>query len=545
MYRIRKRMAITAALLILGAGLATGSAYAGENSKDTKLVILHTNDTHGYLTASDKCLGMEAVAQLKKDYEQQGYDVLLVDAGDALQGNAFAGFSQGKSVVDVMNAAGYDVMALGNHDFDYGADVLEQRMSEMDFPALAANITVDATGEPFAEGNTVFTLSDGTKAGFFGLDTPTTQTTSSPKNTAGLSFASGKDLYAVAQAQIDELKEQGCSMIICLGHLGEGNPSEDINAEAVVKNTKGLSLLIDGHDHQVENRTVKDLEGNDVQIIESGYYLKDIGILTYENGGFKESLAEAGTYKGSDPEVAKMVAGISAEIEAALKEKIADSEWDLNGNTYEGETNLGDLAADALFWQAAQASGSAPDAALLNAGGIRTSIKAGEILMKDISDVFPFNNQICTIQVTGEELLEAMEAATQTYPKMYGSFPQVSQIEYKLDMTVPYEKGKGYPDSSFYAPAAPGKRVTITEVGGKPFDPKARYTIATIDFVASGGDTYYVFAKAGAKTKVYAGYLDSEALANYLRTELEGTVPEDYSDPKGQGRISLTGTPVE
>ena len=545
MYRIRKRMTLTAALLILGAGLATGSAYAGENSKDTKLVILHTNDTHGYLTASDNCLGMEAVAQLKKDYEQQGYDVLLVDVGDALQGNAFAGFSQGQSVVDVMNAAGYDAMALGNHDFDYGADVLEQRMSEMDFPALAANITVDATGESFAEANTVFTLSDGTKVGFFGLDTPTTKTTSSPKNTAGLSFASGKDLYAVAQAQIDELKEQGCSMVICLGHLGEGDPSGGINAEEVAKNTKGLNLLIDGHDHAVENQTVKDLEGKDVQIVETGYYLKNIGILTCENGGFKESLAEVGTYKGSDPEVAKMVAGISAEIEDALKEKVADTEWDLNGNTYEGETNLGDLAADAIFWQAAQASGSAPDAAILNAGGIRTSIKAGEILRKDISDVFPFNNQLCTIQVTGEELLEAMEAATQTYPKMYGSFPQVSQIKYVLNMTVPYQKGKEYPDSSFYAPAVPGQRVTITEVAGKPFNPKATYTIATIDFVASGGDTYYAFAKAGVKTKVYAGYLDSEALVNYLRTELEGTVPEDYADPKGQGRITLIGTPVE
>ena len=155
-----------------------------------------------------------------------------------------------------MNAVGYDAAALGNHDFDYGSDLLEQRMSEMDFPALAANITVDATGKSFAEGNAVFTLSEGSKVGVFGLDTPSTSTISTPKNTAGLSFASGEELYALAQAQIDELKGQGCSTIVCLGHLGEGNAIKEIDAEEVVENTKGLSVMIDGHDHQVENQTV-------------------------------------------------------------------------------------------------------------------------------------------------------------------------------------------------------------------------------------------------------------------------------------------------
>ena len=166
---ILRRITLAAAITILCAGAVS---CVSNSPKETKLVILHTNDVHGYVETSDKCLGMEAVAQLKKDYEQQGYDVLLLDAGDMLQGNAFASYSQGESVVSVMNAAGYDAAALGNHDFDYGSDVLEKRMSEMDFPVLAANITVDATGKPFAEGNAVFTLSDGTKVGVFGLDTP-------------------------------------------------------------------------------------------------------------------------------------------------------------------------------------------------------------------------------------------------------------------------------------------------------------------------------------------------------------------------------------
>ena len=539
MKKIRVKVTAATALLILGTILTSGASNADEMNKTEKFVILHTNDVHGYVAASDRCLGMEAVSQLKKDYEKQGYDVLLIDAGDMLQGDALASFSQGKSLVTLMNAVGYDVMGLGNHDFDYGADVLEQRISEMNFPALAANITVDATGEPFTEGNTVFTLSDGMKVGVFGLDTPTTPTTSSPKNTAGLSFAAGKDLFAAAQAQIDELKGQGCSVIVCVGHLGEDNAFEDNNAKQTVENTRGISVLIDGHDHLVESQIVKDLDGNDVLIAETGSFLKNIGILTYEDGGFTESLAEAGTYKGSDPEVAKLLARFYDEAEKILNIKVAVTDWDLSGDGYDKETNLGDLAADAIYWQTSQAFDAAPDAAIVNAGGIRKTIEAGEILQRDIQDVFPFNNQICTVKLTGKELLKALEAATQVSPKPMGSFPQVSHIKYTVNTTVPYQNGELYPGTSYFAPAAPGTRVTIIEVGGKPFNPEAIYTIATNAFIAAGGDTYYSLAKAGAKTIVYAGYLDNEALTNYMKTELGGTIPEIYAKP--QGRITLIG----
>ena len=309
MKKTLKKLSITAAMLLFCMGLASCGQASQTNqagnpgAEGTKFVILHTNDMHGYMQAADGCLGIGAVAQLKKDYEEQGYDVLLMDAGDYLQGNYFANFTQGESVVEVMNAAGYDVAALGNHEFDYGSDVLEQRISEMDFPVVAANITVDATGEPFVQQNAVFTLSDGTKVGVFGLDTPSTTTSSAPKNTAGLSFAQGEDLYAAAQAQIDELKGQGCSIIVCVGHLGEETANEGNNAENVVANTSGLTVMIDGHDHLVENQTVKDKDGNDVLIAETGYYLKNIGILTYEDGKFTDSLAEAGSYTGCDPEL--------------------------------------------------------------------------------------------------------------------------------------------------------------------------------------------------------------------------------------------------
>ena len=519
------------------------TASGNPGTEGTKLVILHTNDMHGYMQASDTCLGIVAVAQLKKDYQQQGYDVLLMDAGDYLQGSSFASFTQGESVVEVMNAAGYDVAALGNHEFDYGSDVLEKRISEMNFPAVAANITVDATGEPFIQQNAVFTLSDGTKVGVFGLDTPSTATTSAPKNTAGLTFAQREELYAAAQAQIDELKGQDCSIIVCVGHLGEEASNEGNNAENVVANTSGLTVMIDGHDHLVENQTVKDKDGKDVLIAETGYYLKNIGVLTYENGQFTDSLVEVGTYTGSDPELEKMVAEETAEIEATMQEVVAVTDFDLYGEAAPGnrtqETTMGDLASDAMYWQVTQAAGSAPDAVVLNGGAIRASIKAGEIKLLDIHNVFPFNNQLCTVEVTGAQLLEALEAATQSSPDPMGAFPQVYGIKYTLDTTVPYEKGELYPGTTYYAPAAPGTRITIHEVAGKDFDPEATYTIATNEFVATGGDTYYCFAEAGATTMVYVGYLDYEALLNYMKTELEGTIPEIYEEV--QGRITVVG----
>ena len=519
------------------------TASGNPGTEGTKLVILHTNDMHGYMQASDTCLGIVAVAQLKKDYQQQGYDVLLMDAGDYLQGSSFASFTQGESVVEVMNAAGYDVAALGNHEFDYGSDVLEKRISEMNFPAVAANITVDATGEPFIQQNAVFTLSDGTKVGVFGLDTPSTATTSVPKNTAGLTFAQGEELYAAAQAQIDELKGQDCSIIVCVGHLGEEASNEGNNAANVVANTSGLTVMIDGHDHLVENQTVKDKEGNDVLIAETGYYLKNIGVLTYENGKFTDSLVEVGTYTGSDPELEKMVAEETAEIEATMQEVVAVTDFELYGEAAPGnrtqETTMGDLASDAMYWQVTQAAGSAPDAVVLNGGAIRASIKAGEIKLLDIHNVFPFNNQLCTVEVTGAQLLEALEAATQSSPDPMGAFPQVYGIKYTLDTTVPYEKGELYPGTTYYAPAAPGSRITIQEVAGKEFDPEATYTIATNEFVATGGDTYYCFAEAGATTMVYVGYLDYEALLNFMKTELEGTIPEIYEEV--QGRITVVG----
>ncbi|MBO4352532.1 MAG: bifunctional metallophosphatase/5'-nucleotidase, partial [Eggerthellaceae bacterium] len=511
---------------------------AAESPLPEKLVVIHTNDAHGYLEPSDTCLGLAAVAQLKADCIAKGYDVLLLSGGDVLQGNMLVGDNEGQDVPNFMNAAGYDAMALGNHDFDYGADVLQKRMEELEFPALCANVVVDATGEPFTEASKVFTLSNGAKVGVFALDTPSTSTTSSPSNTKGLSFLSGEDLYKCAQDQIDGLRAEGCSVVICIGHLGEATSCAPNRSSDVVANTTGLDVFIDAHDHEVENTTFADASGKQVLVVETGCYLANIGVLTWGDDGFTEDLVATGDYDGSDEDVSALVDAAEAEVDKELDVKVGTTPFRLSGDRKPGvrdsETNLADFCTDAVLWLVSGHSEDHPDAALLNGGGLRTSIEAGDVTLRNIRDVMPFDNQLCTVQVTGAQLLEAIEAGTQDTPEEMGGFPQVSGIQYSIDASVPYEKGDLYLDSSYYAPANPGARVTITDVGGKGFDPQATYVIATISFIAQGGDTYYCFAEAASDNYQTIGYSDYQALQYYLQDELSGTVPETYAQPQGR-----------
>ena len=439
-----------------------------------------------------------------------------------------------------MNACGYDAMALGNHEFDYGADVLEERIAKMDFPVLCANITVEATGESFVQPNAIFDLSDGTKVGVFGLDTPESMTKTDPTRVAGLIMAQNDDLYACAQAQIDELKSKDCDLIICLGHLGETGSSAPNRASDVIANTEGIDLFINGHDHAVQNELLKDKAGNDVLTVETGSYLANIGVVTYENGTFEEKLVAVGEYDGSNAELAKQIDDVAADIEGRMSKKIGTTSFELDGENpgvRSNETNLGDFVADAAKWEARMALGDEPDACIINGGGVRKSVAAGDVTLGDLHNVFPYSNQVCTIEVKGAELLEALEAACQGSPEPMGSFPQVSGITFELDTSVPYEQGEQYPDSTYYKPANPGSRITITDVNGKGFDPDEKYLIATTDFIAHGGDTYYCFAEAGHASFRSTGYLVYQALQYYLEDECGGTVPDAYAQSQNRSTV--------
>ena len=556
-----------------------GAAFAAEEETatpyvipdvDGKVVILHTNDTHGAdLDEEGASFGMAGVAQLKKDFEAAGADVLLVSAGDSIMGKPLVSADQGKSAIEFMNAAGYDAMTVGNHELDFGIDNLKALAKDADFPILCADMTTEADGKTVFDSNKIFDLG-GVKVGVFGLATPETLTKADASKMPGITFPQTDKLYAVAQAQVDELNKAGADLIVCLGHLGIDDESIGNRSIDVCEHVDGIDLFIDGHSHSTTADIIAKVGDTNVvngaKIVSTGTALANVGVVIYdqETGTLTDELVPAASYTKTDADVAKLVDDRNTAVDKVYGEKIATTEVDLNGSRSGGaatdpvtkaemtfpegegvrttETNLGDFAADAILWQARQTLGEENvDAALTNGGGIREALAKGDISKKSLLAVFPFGNTVATIDVTGAQLLEALEAATCTTPEAIGAFPQVSGIEFTLNTGVPYVNGTQYANSTYYAPANPGSRVTISTVNGEAFDPASTYTIATNDFTAKGGDTYGVFKIAGGWKDV--GVSLEDALINYTTEELDGTITaEQYGEPAG--RITIVDEPA-
>ncbi|MDO4798663.1 MAG: 5'-nucleotidase C-terminal domain-containing protein [Coriobacteriales bacterium] len=502
---------------------------------------MHTNDTHGHDLLDKEPLGLAAVAQLKADYQAKGYEVLLLDAGDIAQGDQLVGQSKGLAAIDFFNEVGYDAMALGNHEFDYGQDYIQKYAAGASFPLLSANTIVDATGETLVEKNTVFTLSDGRKVGVFGLTTPETYTSANVLFVRGLTYLEEQELYDCAQAQVDELRKQGCDLVVCLAHLGEDELNAPNRASDVAQHVSGIDLIIDGHDHKEENATLTDASGNPVLVVETGCFTHAIGVVTWEDGKIAGTLVKYGEYDGQDATVAASTQKVADEVNESLGEVIGTTAFFLDGNRVPGvrtqETNLGDFVADAMLWEAQLSANSTPDAAFINGGGIRDSIDKGDITLKTIHNVCPFINYLCTVEVSGAQLLEAFEASCAGCPDESGGFPQVAGINFSIDTTVPYQKGENYPNSTHAKPANPGGRVTITRVGNRDYNANDTYVIASADFICNGGDTYYVFAESAQDTMEGTGYLMADVLRYYLEDACKGEMPEEYRE--AQGRITI------
>ncbi len=535
----RRLLAVTAAAaMFLGIGCngCVDTVAAARTSYEGDLVVIHTNDIHGHFdTVEGKQLGMAAVASLKQYYEGQGANVLLLDAGDFSQGTTLVSYFDGGSSVLFMNAAGYDAATLGNHEFDFGFEELQIMDTLADFPILDANILDKETGEPYFEDNKIFAF-DNMKVGVFGLDTAEAQTKASPKNVKDITILDGQELYACAQEQVNTLKAQGCDYIICLGHLGVDDESVGRRSVDVAANTTGIDLFVDGHSHTEMDGG---LEVNGTVITSIGNYLANIGVVVYdqETKTEKASLVKAADYKGGyDATVAGFVKAHQDIVDAAYSGLFATAAVDLNGEREPGvrtqETNLGDFAADAYLYAAQQYMGDAVkvDGAIQNGGGVRASIPAGPITMNTLYTVFPFGNSVSVVKVTGAQLLEALEASCSAAPAALGGFPQVSGIVFTIDTSIPYVNGLQYPDSTYFAPAVPGSRVTITSVGGRDFSLTDSYYIAVNNFMADGGDTYYVFTQA--QEVIDTGVIDAEGLISYVNS-LGGVIGDTYAAPKG------------
>lgn len=508
-----------------------------------KTVILHSNDVHGAIA------GYANIAQLRNEYEAEGAEVILVDAGDFSQGTTYVSTSKGFDAITMMNAAGYDVATLGNHEFDYGYAQLKSNLEKAEFQVICADV-FDESGNTIYPAYTIITTGSGMKIAFIGFETPEAQTKANPALIKGLTFLAEDELYAVAQENIDKVKAEGADLVIALSHLGVDAESEPNRSVDLYAHTTGFDFIIDGHSHTVMT------EGENGEPIQStGTAFANIGVIVIDNEtktieeNFLRSVShdEDGTTVydiTNDIAVSGYAQEIMDRVNGEYNIVFAESLVDLNGERDPGnrteETNLGDLVSDAIMWTVLKDEGSlsvdtANAVAIVNGGGIRASINSGSITKKDVNTVLPFGNTITVVYVTGAELLEALEASTYCTPTAVGGFPQVAGIEFTVDTTKAYDSNaETYPASTYYGPASIN-RVTINNVNGREFDENATYAVITNDFMAAGGDTYYAFASS--ENKFDTGIPLDEAVMAYITDSLGGVVGEDYATPKGRIHI--------
>lgn len=530
-------MAMVLSLTVTGFAIedpaaATDAETKTEATMAGKTVILHTNDVHGAVE------GYAYIAALKADYEAKGAEVILVDAGDYSQGKTYVSVTKGADAVTMMNAAGYDVVTLGNHEFDYGYAQLKENMSKAKFKVVCADV-FNEDGTPIFDANYTYTTKSGVKVGFFGMETPETQTKANPALIKGLTFATGDTFTKAAADQVAALKD--ADVVICLAHLGIDAESAPYRSTDLYAAVKGIDFIIDGHSHSVMTKGEK---GEPIQ--STGTAFANIGVIVIDNATKKiesNSLFEIKEDTAKDATVAAAAKTIVDRVDAEYDVVFAKSEVTLNGakapnGNRDSETNNGDLITDAMIWKVMQnKEGLTVDAdhvvAITNGGGIRAAIKPGDVTKKDINTVLPFGNTVAVIYVTGAELLEALEASTYSLP--VGGFPQVAGINFTLSTAVAYDaNAETYPASTYYGPKSIN-RVVINSINGKEFKADDTYAVVTNNFVAGGGDTYYAFAAATAQFDT--GIPLDEAVMEYVTTELKGVIGTQYAAP--QGRILL------
>ncbi len=493
-----------------------------------KTVILHSNDTHGAVE------GFAFMEALKAQYEADGATVILVDDGDFTQGSTYVSLSKGLNAVELMDKAGYDIVALGNHEFDYGYDQLVSNFSKASFLPLCSDVFKD--GKTIFDSEVIVKVGD-LKIGFFALETPETQTKVNPGLIKGLSFVQLEELYKLAQDEAD-LLHKSADLVFCLGHLGVDLESVGNRSVDVLNHVNGIDFFIDGHSHTV--MSYEGLQSTGTAFANVGYVVVDNKTKTIESNG----LISTENIDTSKTATLKEAQKITSEVDEKYNAPFASTEVFLNGTkayVRSQETNLGDLIADSMVWNVLNAGAIEVDAdhvvGVTNGGGIRADINEGTFSMNDVFTVLPFGNTIAVDYITGAELLEALEASTYCTPSAVGGFPQVAGIEFTIDTSIEFDAGELYPESTYNAPKSI-KRVTINSINGKAFDSKATYAVVTNNFTAAGGDTYYSFKRAydagnGFDTSIP---LD-EGLKMYIEEELGGKVTSKYAE--AQGRIII------
>ena len=547
MRRIQRLLSGILALVMI---LSLGASALAAETEDGKIVILHTNDVHCAIDHVEKDgvvtgAGYSGLAALRAETEAAygRENVFLVDCGDSIQGQAMGTLTHGEAIVDLMNRVGYDIAIPGNHEFDWGVDNFSQRVEQAEYTYLCCNFT-DMAGKALYAPYEVVEAS-GVRVGFVGIDTPETFFKSTPtffKDADGqyiYTFSEGEqgqNLYRAVQKAVDAARGEGADYVVALGHLGERGSAAEWTSSTVIANTTGIDVLLDGHSHESFTREVANKNGETVVVQQTGTKLANIGkvVLDVKTGKIEASLIPAADCKTQDETMAAAVAATEEEFQGILNKVVATSEVLLNVNDPESgkrvirkmETNLGDLVADAYR------TVLGADVGFINGGGIRADIAAGDVTYQDIINVHPYGNNGCLAQVTGKQILDALELGVANYPDDSGGFPHVSGMTFTLDDTIPSSVVKD--DQGEFVEVAGERRVKNAKIGGEPVDAEKTYLLASHDYyLKNGGDGFTMFP--GSKLVQDGGVLDNEILIKYITENLKGVITaQQYGQPAGR-----------
>ncbi|MCR4806842.1 MAG: bifunctional metallophosphatase/5'-nucleotidase [Lachnospiraceae bacterium] len=547
----------TAVVMSMAACTVTVNNTGGtaEPVKNGDIMILFTSDIHCGVNQGFTLAGLK---QIRDSYEAQGYETILVDDGDSVQGEALGTLTRGEAVIDLMNDMDYDVAIPGNHDFDYGMERFLELTDMAEHPYISCNFNKE--GELVYEPYKIVEAA-GKKIAFVGITTPETIMESTPAyfcNEEGEQIyrfkngGNGQELYDAVQEAVDSARDEGADYVYVMGHLGIDEICHPWTGPDIIENTTGIDVLFDGHSHDTEQLTVQNKDGEDVVRSAVGSKLSCIG---YSHISAGEGIVETDILRwpnevpmdkalGIDNDISRKVKEKYDELDEILNEVVAHSdvelvvkdpvEKDKSGNPVRvvrtRETNAGDFCADA-FLKLTDA-----DVSIMNGGGIRAGIKEGDITYADIINVFPFGNEISVIEVTGQQLLDALEWGARSAPDEVGAFLQVAGMSYSIDTSVDSTCLKD--EDGMFAGVEGARRVKDVMVGDSPIDPKASYRLAGINYILVGhGDGYTMFD--GATILQRGSKNDAQLLIEFLTDKLGGRIGEEYKDPFGQGRIRL------
>ena len=537
-----------------------------QDTKSNDIVILHTNDVHCGVTDT---IGYDGLMLYKKQLEKKYNNVILVDAGDHIQGGTIGLLTGGEAIIKIMNKLGYEVATLGNHEFDYKIPVLEERAEQLDCGYISINYCFHANKTARYEVSKIIEKG-GKKIAFIGVATPQTLSktylnslvdSNGNKVYDFLTENKSQELYDRIQKEIDRLKnEEKVDYIILLGHLGiYGDALEENTSAGVIKNIKDVVAFIDGHSHKVYSMDSPDKDSKNVKLAQTGTKLANIGVLTiHEDGTISHENVDEVPYDPDladqtlndtrskkevyvDKEMNDFIAELNNGFSDELKRVIGKAPFTLtvyntssesreshNQLSRVGENNLCNLVTDAF-----RIVGEA-DISIMNAGAVRNDINAGDITYQNIIDVMPYSNDVLIKEITGQGILDALEFGVRTLPASTSRFPQVSGITYKIDTSI--DSSVVVDDTENFVSVNGERRVYDVKINGEDLDVNKKYSISSHSFILGGGDGYSMFANCEITKTAFGS--DSEVLMRYISENLGGTIPEQYQ--QNENRIVKT-----